>query len=757
MVGVGKRRLTWLALAGALGACLLSIALRVGGPSDGARIGFYAGAWSAAGVRIDPIDAPAPGLRAGDLVTRIADRSLEAWVRLALDPSVTRPTAGAAYRVERDGEARTVDITWLAPAVGATLGTGWSVALFSATTAGLAAWVFRRRPETPASTALVLAACGIAGSSVPWFLGVTVSDIARGTPFVVQALVTGPLYMLLWPAAIHLALVFPTPAGVTQRQPRLIPGIYGLALGLYAVVALALGRMADSALEWVGTWPVTQLVIIVPALATAVAIFAIRYVRTKDPADRARRRLVTIGIVGAGSLGLVAFMVPALITGRPLLPEAAIGLISLPIPATIAWAIVHDRLFEIDVATRRTLVYGGLTLGVVAAYLVAVAGLTAALGPQEYAVSLLATGLAALAALPLRDGLQRAVERLLYGERSQPLEVMRRLGMRLEVAADPARAFPAVAETLADALRLPYVALEVTDESGDATLVAEHGARQAAVHSMPLVHGGEPIGRLVLGLRSGEPAFETTELALLGDLARQAGAAVHAQRLRDDLTRSRARLVAAREEERRRLRRDLHDGLGPALAAVAMRAEAASTLMSDRPDDARHHVDVISAEIRTVMDDLRRLVDGLRPPTLDELGLAGSIRERIERIERIATVDGVLTGLDVTLVAQPDPLPALPAAVEVAAYRIAVEGLTNALRHAQAQTCVVRLTAGERLTIVVQDDGIGLPALARPTGTGLESMRERAAEVGGTVAIEPASPHGTIVRADLPLGLVGEP
>lgn len=753
-VGVGKRGLTWLVLAVALGACLLSIALRVAGPSDGARIGFYAGAWGAAGVRIDPIDPPSPGLRAGDLVTSVADRSLDAWVRVALDPSAVRPTAGAPYRVERDGDTVTYDIAWETPAVGVTLGTGWSVALLSVTTAGLAAWVFRRRPETPASTALVLAACGLAGSSVPWFLGVTVSDIVRGTPFVVHALVTGPLYMLLWPASIHLALVFPTPAQVTQRRPGLIPGIYGLALGLYAVATLALAPMTDSALEWIGTWPLAQLVVIVPALATAVAIFAIRYARTKDPADRARRRLVTIGIVGAGSLGLVAFMGPALLTGRPLLPDAAIGLISLPIPATISWAIVHDRLFDIEVAIRRTLVYGGLSLGIVAAYLVAVAGLTAALGPQEYAVSLLATGLAALVALPLRDGLQRAAERLLYGERSQPVEVMRRLGMRLEVAADPARAFPAVADTLADALRLPYVALEVTDESGDATLVAEHGTPQVAVHAVPLVHGGEPIGRLLLGLRSGEPAFQATELALLGDLARQVGAAVHAQRLRDDLARSRARLVAAREEERRRLRRDLHDGLGPALAAVAMRAEAAATLLPEHPADARHHVDVVSAEIRTVMDDLRRLVEGLRPPTLDELGLAGSIRERIERI---AALDGVPAGLDVTLVAQPDPLPPMPAAVEVAAYRIAVEGLTNALRHAQARTCVVRLTAGERLTVVVQDDGIGLPAMPGPTGTGLESVRERAAEVGGTVAIESARPRGTIVRAELPLGPVGQP
>ncbi|HYH91586.1 MAG TPA: histidine kinase [Candidatus Saccharimonadales bacterium] len=745
--GVLRRRLTWVVLVGALAAGLLAVALRVSGPSDGARVGFYAGAWSADGVRIDPIDAPAAGLQAGDLVESVAERSLETWVQIALDPGAPRPAGGAPYGIERDGASIDVDIAWTTPAVGATLAAGWSVALLSVATAGLAAWVFRRRPDTPAATALVLAACGIAGSSVPWFLGITVSDLVLGVPFVVHALVTGPLYMLLWPAAVHLALSFPMPADVTRRHPRLIPAIYALAFGAYGALTIAFAAASPTMLEWIGTWPLAQLVVVVPALAAAATIFTVRYARTTDPADRARRRLATIGIVGSAALGLVLFMVPALLTGRPLLPEAAIGLISLPVPATLALAIVHDRLFDIEVATRRTIVYGGLTLGVLVAYLVAVAGLTIAIGPQEYAVSLLATGVAALVALPLRDGLQRGVDRLLYGQRDQPVQVMRRLGLRLEWATDPARAFPAVAETLAEALRLPYVGLEVLDELGVAVVVAEHGKRRRTVHEIPLVHGGEPVGRLVLGLRSGEPAFEAAELALLGDLARQAGAAVHAQRLRDDLSRSRARLVVAREEERRRLRRDLHDGLGPSLAAVAMRAEAASVHLPDRPDEARRDVDAIADEIRSVMADLRRLVDGLRPPSLDQVGLAEAIREQVDRL---GGVGGSAPHTVITVDANPEPLPELPAAVEVAAYRIAVEAVTNAVRHARATACTVRLTADEHLELEVADDGDGVPE-GPHAGTGLDSMRERAAEVGGALRIERGQPNGTIIHADLPL------
>ncbi len=368
-------------------------------------------------------------------------------------------------------------------------------------------------------------------------------------------------------------------------------------------------------------------------------------------------------------------------TGRPLLPEAAIGLITLPIPATLAWAIVHDRLFDIDVAIRRTLVYGGLSVGVVVVYLAAVAGLTVALGPQEYAVSLLATGVAALAALPLRDVLQRAVVRLLYGQRDQPVDVMRRLGTRLEWATDPERAFPAVADTLAEALRLPYVALEVTDELGRTTVAAERGSARAAVHALPLVHGGEPVGRLVLGLRAGETAFTDGELALLGDLARQAGAAVHAQRLRDDLAQSRQRLVAAREEERRRLRRDLHDGLGPALAAVAMRAEAAGVHLGVEPRRGP----------RRPGGHRQRGSGGGRRPARARRWAAAAVARSARawsgpsstRPSGWARPIGAAGGPVVTVEAQPEPLPELPAAVEVAAYRIAIEAVTNAVRHAR--------------------------------------------------------------------------
>jgi two-component system NarL family sensor kinase len=183
------------------------------------------------------------------------------------------------------------------------------------------------------------------------------------------------------------------------------------------------------------------------------------------------------------------------------------------------------------------------------------------------------------------------------------------------------------------------------------------------------------------------------------------------------------------------------------MAAVAMRAEAARINLAQRPDDARRDLEAIASEARAAVADLRLLVDGLRPPSLDQFGLVGAI---VDQAERLGTTDHGAGGPRVTVDAQPQPLPELPAAVEVAAYRIAVEAVTNAVRHAGAQTCAVRLTAGDRLTVEVIDDGQGIGDPGRSGGTGMESMRERAEEVGGELSLAAARPRGTIVRAVLP-------
>lgn len=751
--GQVRRTATWLALAGSLGLGVWFVAIRATAPSDGARVDFYGNGWSRTGIAIAPIDAPAAGLAAGDSVTSVAARPIESWLSGAVSPwpaNVERPAADTPieYRIVRGGVASTVTVRWTPASVGGTLLEGWPVVLFSLAFAGVAAFVFARRPEEPAARALMIAAGAAAGSSVPWFLGITVSDVVGGWPFLLYAIITGPLYMLLWPASVHLALVFPAPAPLLRRRPWVIPAVYGATLLAFGL-ALTVARVASpTTLEWVGAWPLVQVSIVVPLLSAALFLFVRRYRRVRDASERTRLRWATLGGVASGVLGLAGFMLPVLALRQTLVPASWIGLAALPLPLGIAIGILRDRLFDIDVVVRRTLVYGGLSVGVVASYLAVVSVVGVVLGGQTgYGASLFATGVAALVALPLRDVLQRAVTRLLYGERDQPVLAIRRLGQRLELATDPVRAFPAIVDTVADSLRLPYVALEVIDEAGRPAVAAERGRPSGESVALDLGNGTEIVGRLLLGVRAGERGFRADELRLLEDLGRQAGAAIHALRLRDDLARSRERLVLAREEERRRLRRDLHDGLGPSLAAIGLRAEAAGATLAHDPAEAQRLLSELGTDVQATLADVRRLVEGLRPPALDELGLVGAIRAQAARLAG----DGTSSAIEITVVAEPLPLPELPAAVEVAAYRIVAEALTNAVRHAGARTCRVRLEAADDLAVEVVDDGRGLPR-GVTHGAGLESIHARAAELGGTVRVERRRGGGTRVLARLPIG-----
>jgi signal transduction histidine kinase len=228
---------------------------------------------------------------------------------------------------------------------------------------------------------------------------------------------------------------------------------------------------------------------------------------------------------------------------------------------------------------------------------------------------------------------------------------------------------------------------------------------------------------------------------LLDGLTRQAGAAVRAATLNDDLRRSRARILVAREDERRRLQRDLHDGLGPTLASLYQRVDAARSLLRSDPVAAERLLSDVGEQTKLVIADIRGLVRDLRPHELDELGLGGAVNAAATRFD----------GLAVTVAAV--GLPALPPVVEVAAYRIAMEALTNAARHSGASTAQVRFEAdGRALVVTVTDDGRGLTATDRP-GTGMSSMRERADELGGTLAVTTPATGGTKVRAVLPVAV----
>jgi signal transduction histidine kinase len=418
------------------------------------------------------------------------------------------------------------------------------------------------------------------------------------------------------------------------------------------------------------------------------------------------------------------------------------GLLFIPIFTYIS--IVRYNLYDIDVVINRTLVYGALTTCVVGIYVVAVVTLGTLFQAQgNLAISLSATGLVAVLFQPLRSRLQRGVNRLMYGERDDPYAVISRLGRRLEAALAPDMVLSTVVETIAQALKLPYTAILLKEGEGFRTAAA-YGSPRGEPETLPLVYQREEIGRLVLSPRAPGEVFSDADRSLLEDLARQAEVAVHAVRLTSDLQHSRERLVATREEERRRLRRDLHDGLGAQLAGLNVQAGALRRLIPRDPDAAEEVVVELRDEIRSAIADIRRLVYDLRPPALDDLGLVEALRQLAERY---GSKDEALS----VLVESSEDIPDLPAAVEVAVYRITQEALTNVARHARARTCVVRLTVDGGMGLEIVDDGVGIPK-ARSAGVGLSSMHERASELGGSCTVEAVPEDGTRVLVRLPLG-----
>ena len=257
------------------------------------------------------------------------------------------------------------------------------------------------------------------------------------------------------------------------------------------------------------------------------------------------------------------------------------------------------------------------------------------------------------------------------------------------------------------------------------------GTAVAAPERFALTQQGVAIGTLLVGHRAGSAHLSRPEARLLEELARQASTAVANLLLTEDLKRSRERIVTAREEERRRLRRDLHDGLGPVLSGAAMMIDAGRNLVTSDQEAADRQFSEARTQVRNAIEDIRRLVYALRPPALDELGLVAALREQGSRSSVAVTINA------------DDPFPQLPAAVEVAAFRIISEAMTNAARHAQATACTVDLHVNGALEIAVVDDG--LTAASWQPGVGIISMRERAAELGGVCEAGPGlDGHGRV-------------
>lgn len=415
------------------------------------------------------------------------------------------------------------------------------------------------------------------------------------------------------------------------------------------------------------------------------------------------------------------------------------------VAVAVGLAMFRYRLYEIDAVINRTIVYGGLTVLSLVIYVSVVVGVGALLPIQDSFAALTAAVVVAVAFAPLRQWMQAQVNRLMFGHRDEPYRVLTEMGRILARSGTPDVLLQALCETVATSLRLRGVAVEL-EEHGDWRRWASHGRLDSDGEEVevPLRHRGEVVGRLVVAARAPCEPLSPRDFDLLESVGFQAGSLVRAVRLTTALQVSRERLVLAREEERRRIRRDLHDEVGPTLASQTLQFDSILECLREDPDSASVKLASLKEQNKELVADIRRLVYELRPPALDELGVAGALAAHGWQLERAGR-------LVIDVRTEPDPLPRLPAAVEVAAYRIAREAITNTVRHADASRCVATLEADEEwLRVTVSDDGIGVDEDAS-AGMGLTSMRERTEELGGSFGVTRAATGGTRVLATIPL------
>jgi signal transduction histidine kinase len=475
--------------------------------------------------------------------------------------------------------------------------------------------------------------------------------------------------------------------------------------------------LGHPAMEWVN---IVTLVgagsLFVVGVPLAVLSIALRMRRARD-VERTQLQWLLLG-----GLPVLLAAVPSVEVGL------AVGLTSFPIG--IGVAMLRHGLFDVELTLNRTVVLGVLTTAVVATYVLVVYVADAFAPGSRWGVLLVAV--AALAAAAARDRVQELVDRWLFGHRYNPYAVVAQVARGVAAAGQPVEALQRLVEELREALRLPYAAF-----TGEGVAVAAgtptHGSRVVPVTAL-----GESVGELHVGLRSARERWRPQQEEAVAEVAHRAGTLAYAARLVTDIAVSRGRIVAAREEERRRLRADLHDGVAPALAGTALQLESLARRLEGHDPALASRALELRDGLRAGVGELRAVVHGLRPPVLDQRGLAGALRQLVAGHDAPACTARV----------QLDGAP--HAAVEVAAYSIAAEAFGNALRHSVASRIEVRACeTPDDLVVEVVDNGVGMPARPRH-GVGMVSMRERAAEVGGRLDVEPTPGGGTTVRATLP-------
>ncbi|WP_028656886.1 sensor histidine kinase [Nocardioides sp. J54] len=583
--------------------------------------------------------------------------------------------------------------------------------------------------------ALTGVGCGVAGLATSWV------TLEAGTPGQGAALYlqywtwTPGLYAVV--AVLPFIVVGPVPrwrtaaaaAGAVLAVAGTLPGMTVVAPGL---PHNPLGIDHAGWQEWI-----RDSTLWLDRSVTAMGAFAAVWLFVHARSLRARQRQGVLWLATGQVLlvvAMVVFLLPWPDNQARLAAEVSgvtLLLAQVFLPAALLVLVLGQRLWGIEATVDRATVWTSLTAAAVAAYLVLVSGLARVLPDGSGLAQGLAVPVLAVSFLPAQRAVQRRVDTLVYGTGSRPDELWSAIDVSSEHDLDE----------LADRLRrgLRVGAVRILPVGPDGTLPAAPGGRSSDV-VRTLSSRGREVGLLVVTPRTGERLDRRTS-ALLDQVAGLLATVLDLARANEALVAARSRLVGIRNEERRVLRRDLHDGLGPAIAGIRLGLTAARNLRERDPEAADRMLDQLGEELQLRSEEVRRMSRGLLPPALDEGDLAAALRALADRF---AGAD-LIVQVDVSPQVQPGPV------AQTALYHVASEALLNVHRHAMATRCEVVVRPGEDggVVLVVTDDGVGLDEQAAQ-GIGLRSMRERAEELGGSVATTSPGARGTRVVVHLP-------
>ncbi len=411
-------------------------------------------------------------------------------------------------------------------------------------------------------------------------------------------------------------------------------------------------------------------------------------------------------------------------------------------PVMICIALAKDNPWRTDPLVRRILLYTSLTVSVLLIY-ISIVGFLGWIFNQQFGFlsSFLATGVVAILFHPIQLALRQRINYMLYGRRDDPYTVLKELSLGMEDAVDTQTTLDNFCESTANVLKLPFMGIWL-DEVGNRPIASFGKQANSDIINFPLSYESETLGLLRVSRRVAGEVFTQSELILLKTIAQHVSIICHNYLLAEALQNSREQIVRGREEERKRIRRDLHDGLGPTLASTALQLETARKLIYTKPEQGDTILKNLENKMSQTLTDVRTLVHDLYPSLIDQFGLVEALRQELESFESEALkVTFSVTG----------EIDDLGAATEVAVYRIVKEAVHNVHKHAQATRCEVNIDcSGEKLKVIIQDNGVGLK-ITETTGIGLQSICERTEELGGSFQIVDRASHGLKLSVQLPL------